>query len=80
MAVYLNRRNQLENVVDDNAVLVFVKMLKAWLKIDFNYLRNDLEKFRRVWCYIDVLCSIVDDELIFGSVLRLIGFCESLFC
>ncbi len=35
MAVYMSRRNKVEGSTDDNAVFVFVKMLKARLKIDF---------------------------------------------
>ena len=37
MLVYLSKRNRTETAVDDDAVLLFVKMLKARLKIDFNY-------------------------------------------
>ena len=72
MAVYLSRRNKIETAVDDDAVFVFVKILKARLKIDFKYYRmmKDLEKFSSVWCYKHVLCSCVDEELFFGHVLR----------
>ena len=72
MAVYLSRRNRIEKAVDDDAVLLFVKMLKARLKIDFNYYRmmKDLERFSTVRCYKHVLCRVEDDELFFGSVLR----------
>ena len=45
---------------DDDAVFVFVKMLKARLKIDLNYYRvmKDLETFCSVWCYKHVLCCV----------------------
>ncbi len=58
--------------MDDDVVFVFVKMLKARLKIDFNYHRmmKDLETFSSLWCYKDVLCCVVNDELFFGSGLR----------
>ncbi len=63
MAVYMSRRNKVEGSTDDNAVFVFVKMLKACLKIDLNYYRlmNDLEKFSNIWCYKEVLCSVVEN-------------------
>ncbi len=71
MAVYMSRRNKVEGSTDDNAVFVFVKMLKARLKIDFNYYRlmNDLEKFSNIWCYKEVLCSVVENNLIFKNML-----------
>lgn len=72
MAVYLSRRNRMENAADDDAVFVFVKMLKARLEIDFNYYRmmKDLQTFCSVWCYKVVLCCVLDEELILGSLLR----------
>lgn len=71
MAVYMSRRNKVEGLTDDDAVFVFVKMLKSRLRIDFNYYRlmNDLGKFSIIWCHKDVLCSIVENNLIFKSVL-----------
>jgi len=49
---------------------VFVKMLKSRIRIDFNYysLMNDLGKFSSIWCHKDVLCSVVENNLIFKSV------------
>lgn len=52
-------------------IFVFVKMLKSRLRIDFNYysLMNDLGKFSNIWCHKDVLCSVVENNLTFKSVL-----------
>ena len=63
MAIYLRGRNRIETAVDDDADFVFVKILKAYFKIDFNYYRmmKDLEKFSSVWCYKHVPCTVVDD-------------------
>jgi len=71
MAVYMSRRNKVEGSTDDDAVFVFIKMLKSRIRIDFNYysLMNDLGKFANIWCHKDVLCSIVENNLIFKSVL-----------
>ena len=48
-------------------------MVKARLKIDFNYYEaiDDLEEFISVWAYRGVLCSVDDDMLVFGAGLRL---------
>ncbi len=63
----MSRQNKVEGSTDDNAVFVFVKMLKARLKIDFNYysLMNYLEKFSNIWCYKKVLCSVVKNNYFF---------------
>lgn len=73
MAVYMSRRNKIEGSSDIDVVCIFKKMLKARLKIDFNYysLVSDLEKFSNIWCYKDVLCSVEEENLnvIFNNLL-----------
>uniref|UniRef100_A0A3B4TQD0 Reverse transcriptase domain-containing protein n=1 Tax=Seriola dumerili TaxID=41447 RepID=A0A3B4TQD0_SERDU len=71
MAVYMSRKNRLENLADDDAVFIFVKCLKARLKIDFNYymMMKDVETFCDIWSFNNVLCSVVDDQLIYRNVL-----------
>ncbi len=46
-------------------------MMKARLKVDFDFYMsiNNVEEFLFIWCYKDVLCSIVDNMLCFGVVL-----------
>ncbi len=63
----MSSQNKVEGSTDDNAVFVFVKMLKARLKIDFNYysLMNYLEKLSNIWCYKKVLCSVVKNNYFF---------------
>ena len=59
MLVYLSRRNRTETAVDDDAVLLFVKPLNAWLNIDFNYhsMIKDVKSFPV--CGVKTMCSVV---------------------
>ena len=71
MSVYLSRRNKVEESSDHDAVCLLIKMLKARLKIDFNYYKtmNNLSEFISVWCYKGVLCSVSEEVLIYGDEL-----------
>ena len=66
MLVYLSRRNRTETAVDDDAVFMVVKMLKARFKLDLNCytMMKDVKSFlmRGV---VNVICCVVDDELMF---------------
>ena len=71
MSVYLSRRNKVEESSDHDAVWLLIKMMKARLKVDFEYYKemNDLSEFIRVWCYKGVLCSVSEEVLIYGDEL-----------
>ena len=68
MAIYLSWRNKLEGLLDVDAPIVFKRMLKARLKTDFGFyfLTNNVEEFEKIWCFKQVLCSVKNDELVFG--------------
>lgn len=72
LAIYLSRRKRIENIADDDVVLMLFKMLKAHLRLDCNYYKmmKDLDSFSNVWCYKEVICRVVDDQLILGGVLE----------
>ncbi len=70
MAIYI-RRNKVDGSLDCDASILFVRMMKARLKVDFDFYMsiNNVEELIFIWCYKDVLCSIVDNMLCFGVVL-----------
>ncbi len=72
MAIYISRRNKVDGSLDCDASTLFVRMIKARLKVDFDFYKstNNVEEFILIWCYKDVLCSIVDNMLCFGVVLN----------
>ena len=69
MSVYLSRRNKEEESSDHDAVCLLIKMLKARLKMYFDYYKamNNLSEFISVWCYKGVLCSVSEEVLISDS-------------
>ena len=71
MVIYLSRRNKLENSLDVGSVTLLVRMVKARLHGDFSFYRttNNVEEFFNIWSLNNVLCSVVENELIFGLVL-----------
>ncbi len=71
MAIYLSRKNKLENLVGVDVTLIFRCMLRARLKTNFSFftLTNNIEEFEKMWCFKQVLCSVKNDELLFGHIL-----------
>lgn len=71
MAIYLSRRNKIEESLDFDINTVFVRMVKARLKVDFDFYSttNNVEEFINIWCLKNVLCSVVENVLCFGTVL-----------
>lgn len=63
MAIYISRRNKVDGSLDCDASTLFVRMMKARLKVDFDFYSsiNNIEEFIFIWCYKDVLCSVVDN-------------------
>ncbi len=72
MAIYISRRNKVDGSLDCDASTLFVRMIRARLKVDFDFYKskNNVEEFIFIWCYKDVMCSIVDNMLCFGVVLN----------
>ena len=65
MAIYLTRRNRIENREGQNAKSMWQAKLRARLKLEFNFYKQtgDLEGFDRVWCFKKILCSVKEDNL-----------------
>ncbi len=72
MAIYISRRNKIDGSLDCDASTLFVRMIKARLKVDFDFYKstNNVEELISIWCYKDVLCSIVDNMLCLVVVLN----------
>ena len=60
MAIYLSRRNKLENSLDVDAATLFLRMVKARLHVDFSFYRttNNVEEFSNIWSINNVLFDI----------------------
>ena len=71
MAVYVSRKRKVDDSVDVNVNLLFARMVKARIRIDFNYYAEmkDVDEFRVIWAHGDVLCSVEGDQLLFSQEL-----------
>ncbi|KAI4899661.1 hypothetical protein NFI96_033222 [Prochilodus magdalenae] len=68
LAIYVSRKNKMSQSSDHDATQVFTRLVRARVKVDFNYYRSmkDLDSFKLVWCSEDVVCSVEEDELVFA--------------
>lgn len=71
LAIYVSRRNKIEQNLDVNLVLFFSKLIRSRILIDFHFYKTmgDLEEFEQRWCLSNMLCEVVDDSLCFAPFL-----------
>ena len=71
MAVYISRKRKVEDSVDTDMVLLFSRMVKARVLIDFKYYKEmkDLDQFKLIWTYGLTLCEVQDHDLVFSDQL-----------
>ena len=71
MAVYVSRNRKIDHLVDINLTLLFKRMVKARIMIDFNYYKEmkDVDEFNLMWAHGDVLCSVKESQLLFSEEL-----------
>lgn len=70
MAIYLSRKNKVENGQNQDVVMVFAALIKSRLQIDFHFYKatENVTMFESIWCVNGVLCSVVNDELSFSHL------------
>ena len=75
MAIYVSRRNKIEQMSSDDMMMVFSILVRSRVLIDFNFYKamKDLEPFKEIWCYNSVLCVVKDDNLRFAQFLENAG-------
>ncbi|XP_068177035.1 PAT complex subunit Asterix isoform X2 [Antennarius striatus] len=71
LAIYVTRKRRIENNTVQEAATVFCCNIRCCLKLEFGFykLTKDLNNFRNIWCYKNVLCTLVDDHLTFANFL-----------
>lgn len=71
MAIYVSRRNKTQFSLDCSAESIFIRMVKARLKVDYSFYSatKNVDEFKKMWCYKNVLCSVERGQLLFGPVL-----------
>ena len=67
MAIYVSRRNKVDQMPGDDVTVLFPALVKARVLVDFRFyeMMQDLETFVDLWCCKQVLCTIIDNKLHF---------------
>ncbi len=67
LAVYITRKNRIENRNGQDIILLFKAYVKSRILVEFNYYKamKDLEAFELKWCFNNIVCVVVEGELIF---------------
>ena len=70
MAIYISRKNRVENREGQEARAVWLCNIRARLWLEFRFYKHigDIDAFKIRWCFNDIVCSVVDDELVFAQV------------
>ncbi|KAL6481019.1 hypothetical protein MHYP_G00090990 [Metynnis hypsauchen] len=69
LAVYNSRRNKVENRSGLDVLPLFLALVKSRIVFEFKFYEamSNLEVFESEWCYNNVLCTVVDGELVLAS-------------
>ncbi|TWW73398.1 Transposon TX1 uncharacterized 149 kDa protein ORF 2 [Takifugu flavidus] len=71
MAIYISRKNKMAKSGDWEAASVWRCNVRSRLRWEFDFYRmiNDLDKFQEIWCHENVLCTVIDNRLVFAQPL-----------
>ncbi len=71
MAIYASRKRKIEGNSDTDVAMLFSILVKSRILIDFRYYKatKNMMYFEERWCVKNALCNILDDVLIFNSLL-----------
>lgn len=71
MAIYITRRNKVEQQPGTNVIALFPALVKARVLVDFRFyeLMQNLETFKDVWCVKEAICTVKENELHFSHIL-----------
>jgi len=68
MAIYISRKNRVEQEGSDDVNVCFVNLVKSRVLIDFRFYKtmSDLSTFDLVWCSHGALCTVYEGDLVFS--------------
>lgn len=71
LAVYVSRKNKMENRAGQEAASVWCCNVRCRLRLEFSFYKmiNDLDSFKNILCHRNILCTVVKDELQFAHFL-----------
>lgn len=70
LSIYSSRKNRVEDRTGQEALPVFISLVKARVWVDFRFFKgmSNIDDFVEKWCYKDAICSVVGDDLIFNII------------
>lgn len=71
LAIHVTRKNKVENKPGQEAATAFCCSVRCRLRLEFSFYKmiKDLQLFKNIWCYNNILCTVVDDQLKFAHFL-----------
>jgi hypothetical protein len=68
MAIYISRKNRVEQKCSDDVNVCFLSLIKSRVFIDFRYYKTmrDLSTFELIWCGHGALCTVCEGDLFFS--------------
>ena len=72
MAIYISRKNKMEGQSNVDAASVWRCNLRCRLRLEFSFYKiiKNLGSFSDMWCHKNILCAVLNDELVFSDILR----------
>lgn len=68
MAIYISRKNRVEQKCSDDVNVCFLTLIKSRVLIDFRFYKTmrDLSTFELIWCSHGALCAVCEVDLFFS--------------
>ncbi len=68
MAIYVSRRNKIDQKPCQNIKEIFLTLDKSRVLIDYTFYKdmNDLLTFEKIWCCNGALCTIFENDKMFA--------------
>lgn len=70
LSIYVDRKNKVNGGQGERVDKIFILLVKSRVKAEFMFfsMMNNLIDFVLLWCFNNVVCSVVDEELVFSSI------------
>ena len=72
LSIYCSRKNRVEDKTGQEALPVFISLVKARVWVDFRFFKEtcNFNDFITKWCYDNVSCTVTDVVLTFNNFFR----------
>lgn len=69
MSIYTSRNNKIEQNTDYDVLVILKRLIKSRIQMEFLFYNStkNVDVFTSVWCYEDVVCSVISEKLAFAQ-------------